>query len=190
MTNPLNINIKRFWKTTGVGISLLVVLLVILFITGYLLAAFPITGIGEYVVAAEKIEGTDFTLLPKWEPKHEWTKAHIFLNEAKIDNLFLSKTVNLSGALQLYGLTDLDIVVAIYKGIDGGNLNLEVTGIDVNESNFSNLQVIKLETEDFSSNVSLETMKLELVDAQLHTNFLTAEQIHLNPLGIRIHLNN
>lgn len=188
MLNPLNINIKRFLKVTGFGTLGLILLLLTLLITGALLAAFPITGIGEYVIAAEKIEGSDFKLIPELSEKST-TLGYIQLKNAKIDDLFITKNVNLSGALKTYGVSDIDINVAIHKKINGSDLYLYVTGIDAKTTDFTNLGVLENESEYFSTGLELETVELLLSDAKLYTHHLTAKEIYINPLGLRIKFN-
>lgn len=188
MLNPLNINVKRCLKVSGFGTLGLILLLLILLFTGALLAAFPLTGIGEYVVAAEKIEGKDFKLIPELS-KNSTTVGYIQLKEAKIDDLFLSKNVNLSGVLKNYGVSDVDIIVAIKKKISGSDLFMYVTGIDAKETGFSDLGVVENENEYFSTGVELDTVELLLNDAKLYTNHLVAREIYINPLGLRIQVN-
>lgn len=187
MLNPLNINVKRCLKVSSFGTLGLILLLLILLFTGALLAAFPLTGIGEYVVAAEKIEGKEFKLIPELS-KNSTTVGYIQLKEAKIDDLFLSKNVNLSGVLITYGVSDIDIIVAIKKKINGTDLMMYVTGIDARETGFLDLGVVESKNDYFKTGVELDTVELLLNDAKLYTHHLVAKEIYINPLGLRIHV--
>jgi len=187
MLNPLNINVKRCLKVSSFGTLGLILLLLILLFTGALLAAFPLTGIGEYVVAAEKIEGKEFKLIPELKGEST-TVGFIQLKEAKIDDLFLSKNVNLSGVLKTYGVSDIDIIVAIKKKINGTDLLMYVTGIDARETGFLDLGVVESKNDYFKTGVELDTVELLLNDAKLYTHHLVAKEIYINPLGLRIHV--
>lgn len=187
MLNPLNINVKRCLKVSSFGTLGLILLLLILLFTGALLAAFPLTGIGEYVVAAEKIEGKEFKLIPELKGEST-TVGFIQLKEAKIDDLFLSKNVNLSGVLITYGVSDIDIIVAIKKKINGTDLLMYVTGIDARETGFLDLGVVESKNDYFKTGVELDTVELLLNDAKLYTHHLVAKEIYINPLGLRIHV--
>mgnify|MGYP001207744622 FL=1 len=187
MLNPLNINVKRCLKVSSFGTLGLILLLLILLFTGALLAAFPLTGIGEYVVAAEKIEGKEFKLIPELKGEST-TVGFIQLKEAKIDDLFLSKNVNLSGVLKTYGVSDIDIIVAIKKKINGTDLLMYVTGIDARETGFLDLGVVESKNDYFKTGVELDTVELLLNDAKLYTHHLAAKEIYINPLGLRIHV--
>lgn len=187
MLNPLNINVKRCLKVSSFGTLGLILLLLILLFTGALLAAFPLTGIGEYVVAAEKIEGKEFKLIPELKGEST-TVGFIQLKEAKIDDLFLSKNVNLSGVLITYGVSDIDIIVAIKKKINGTDLMMYVTGIDARETGFLDLGVVESKNDYFKTGVELDTVELLLNDAKLYTHHLVAKEIYINPLGLRIHV--
>lgn len=187
MLNPLNINVKRCLKVSSFGTLGLILLLLILLFTGALLAAFPLTGIGEYVVAAEKIEGKEFKLIPELKGEST-TVGFIQLKEAKIDDLFLSKNVNLSGVLITYGVSDIDIIVAIKKKISGSDLFMYVTGIDARETGFLDLGVVESKNDYFKTGVELDTVELLLNDAKLYTHHLVAKEIYINPLGLRIHV--
>lgn len=187
MLNPLNINVKRCLKVSSFGTLGLILLLLILLFTGALLAAFPLTGIGEYVVAAEKIEGKEFKLIPELKGEST-TVGFIQLKEAKIDDLFLSKNVNLSAVLKTYGVSDIDIIVAIKKKINGTDLMMYVTGIDARETGFLDLGVVESKNDYFKTGVELDTVELLLNDAKLYTHHLVAKEIYINPLGLRIHV--
>lgn len=78
MRSVLSIERKRFWMFSGIGYTALAVVISLLFFTGTVFAAFPLTGIGGFVIAADKITGTGFKLYPQigeTSEKSVWPQA-------------------------------------------------------------------------------------------------------------------
>lgn len=193
MENPLNINVNRFWKSAGTGIVGLIALLLTLLVTGALLRVFPITGIGEYVVAAEKIEGTHFILFPELHPQDNEESlpiAVVKLGHATIDGLILKKNVDLNAVLDLYGISNIDIIATSSKGVRGGDLNLKVTGLHVEDPQLDNLQVAEDNPDDSLREIDLTASELVLRNAEIYTHFMNARDIEINPLGLKVKVMN
>ncbi|MFA8438423.1 hypothetical protein [Pueribacillus sp. YX66] len=224
MAIPLNVNIKRFLITAVAGITGLLIVLGVLLISGRLLQAIPLTGIGEYVVAAEKIEGTEFKMFPQIEMTKNListTNTSIELGHATIEGLMLKKNLNVSDVFDSYGVSNIDIVATSTIEITGKNLKLNVYDVKVKYPQFIDLQVQekssdmterKLKQKVLGINIDnplvanklltdenpqavlkeldLTSVDLLLKDAELTTQYLSAKNILINPLGLRVKLEN
>lgn len=224
MAIPLNVNIKRFFITAVAGITGLLIVLGVLLISGRLLQAIPLTGIGEYVVAAEKIEGTEFKMFPQIEMTKNListTNTSIELGHATIEGLMLKKNLNVSDVFDSYGVSNIDIVATSTIEITGKNLKLNVYDVKVKYPQFIDLQVQekssdmterKLKQKVLGINIDnplvanklltdenpqavlkeldLTSVDLLLKDAELTTQYLSAKNILINPLGLRVKLEN
>lgn len=189
MVNALNVNKKRLGIIGGIGGTGLLALLLSLFLTGSVFAAFPISGVGGFVIAADKIEGSNFKLYPQLGPtehKGTWGNAAVELGSATINGLVLSKNIDLRGALDAYGITDVDVVVTSTDGVQGENLKLRVTGIDAQDSQFTNLKVEEHYTDNPLNVIDLEAPTLELTNAKLNTHFMSASSIGIPGLKVKI----
>lgn len=188
MANALNVDRKRLGIIGGIGMALLA-LLFALFMTGSVFAAFPISGVGGFVIAADKIKDTDFKLYPQLGPtehKSTWGNAAIDLGTATIHGLVLSKNIDLRGALDTYGIKDVDVVVTSSSGVKGENLKLRVTGIDAENSQFTNLKVEEHTTDNPLNVIDLKAPTLELENARLNAHFMPAESIGIPGLKVKI----
>lgn len=189
MTNALNVNKKRLGIIGGIGGTGLLALLLTLFLTGSVFAAFPIAGVGGFVIEAAKIEGNNFKLYPQLGPTEHnstWGNAAIDLGGATIDGLVLSKKIDLRGALDAYGIRDVDVVVTSTSGVSGQNLKLRVTGIDAQNSQFANLNVQEYKTDNPLNVIDLKSNNLVLTNAKLNTHFMSAESIGIPGLKVKI----
>lgn len=189
MTNALNVNKKRLGIIGGIGATGLLALLLTLFLTGAVFAAFPIAGVGGFVIQAAKIEGKNFKLYPQLGPteqKSTWGNAAIDLGEAKINGLVLSKKIDLRGALDAYGIKDVDVVVTASSQVEGQNLKLRVTGIDAEGSQFANLQVTEHYTDNPLNVIDLKANSLNLTNAKMNTHFMQAESIGIPGMKLKI----
>lgn len=193
MVNALNINKKRFISlafANGIG---LFTLLAILFFTGTGYAAFPITGVGGFVIEANKITGNNFTMQPKTgetELHENWGQASIELGNTTIDGLVLTKKISLDGALAEYGISNIEFIVTSDSSVGGNNVRLGVTGLVASHSDFRNLKV----NENSRANEPLDVFKLEassltLDQPKLNTHFLSTAQMSIPQLKIDVIVN-
>ncbi|PWA13035.1 hypothetical protein DCC39_02580 [Pueribacillus theae] len=189
MVDALNVNKKRLGIIGGAGGAGLIALLLSLFLTGSAFAAFPIAGVGGFVIAADKIEGTDFKLYPQLgetEKKAAWGQAAVELGTAKINGLKLSKNIDLQGALDAYNVETVDVMVTSGAGVDGKDLKLRVTGIKSENSTFTNLEVAEHYTDNPLKSIDLKAPTLVLDKPELNTHFLSASNIGIPGLKVKI----
>ncbi|MGE5416306.1 MAG: hypothetical protein ACM3UZ_06040 [Acidobacteriota bacterium] len=105
----LNINKRRFAAAGSLGFIALVTVLVTLMMTGSIYAAFPMAGVGGFVVEATKIQGSGFDLVPNIHDSnisnnYQEIRPWMGMAEARIDDLFTGDN----------GITGLHL----YKNID------------------------------------------------------------------------
>lgn len=190
MANALNVNKKRLGIIGGAGSLGLVTLLVTLLMTGTALAAFPISGVGGFVVAADKITGEDFKLYPQigeTEERSAWAQAGVDLGTATIEGLVLSKNINTENALGNYGINSVDLKVTSSGGdVEGENLKLLVSGIDAGNASFKGLEVTEHKTDNPLNVIDLEAPTLKLTDAELNTHYLSAGSIGIPGMKLKI----
>lgn len=193
MLNTLNMNKKRFFVLSLCSSSGFVILLSILLLTGTGYAAFPLAGVGGFVIEANKITGTNFTLTPKTgsTERHEnWGQAHIELGSTSIDGLSLTKTISLDGAFAEYGISNIHLAITSDSTVRGENVKLGVTGIVASHSNFQNLNVDENKRASNPLDVfQLRASSLTLDQAQLNTHFLSASRMNIPQLQVDIEIN-
>ncbi len=187
----LQISKRRFALTAGAGFAALTVLIVTLFLTGTLFAAFPITGVGGFVIAADKITGDKFQLWPaigETEQKSVWPQAAIDLGTATIQKLNLWKDLDTSGPLGSYGIYKVKVVVGANGDVTGSGLKLRVSGLTAESASFSNLDIKEHYTNPYNPLyvLSLEAPSLELTKPELNTHSLIANSITIPGLFIKI----
>ncbi|MGE5416307.1 MAG: hypothetical protein ACM3UZ_06045 [Acidobacteriota bacterium] len=105
----LNINRRRFAAAGSLGFIALVTVLITLMMTGSVYAAFPLAGVGGFVVEATKIDGAGFDLVPNIHDSnisnnYQEIRPWLGQAEARIDDLNSNN----------YGITGLHL----YKNID------------------------------------------------------------------------
>ncbi len=189
MINALNVDKKRLGIIGGIGGTGLLALVLTLFLTGSVFAAFPISGVGGFIVAADSIKGTDFKLYPQLGPtenKNPWGNAAVDLGTATIDGLVLSKNIDLGGALAAYDIESVEVAVTANGSVQGDNLKLRVTGIDAGNAQFSNLKVQEYHTDNPLNVIDLQAPTLDLTNAKLNTHFLQAGSIGIPGLKVKL----
>ncbi len=188
----LNINKQRFSLVASIGSIGLIILLLILFMTRTAFAAFPIAGVGGFVVEATKITGTGLKIFTDVGPtsQHEnWGQARVELSTADITGLHLAKNIDLGGSLSSYGVEELEIVVEPKSGalVKSENLTIGTTGITATGSDFRTLRV----DENSQANNPLEVFQLAannitLDNAKINTHLLKAESIGIPGLKVKL----
>lgn len=195
MLKALNINKKRFSLIAGIGSIGLTLILLILLLTNSAIAAFPIAGIGGIVIEADEISGTHLkisTHISSTSEHDDWGQARVELGTANIAGLYLSKKIDLEGALSEYGVKDLDIVITPAPGsiVTGNQLTLGITGLTATYSDFRNLRV----DENRSANDPIDVFHLSansllLNNPKLNTHLLSAESITIPGLKVKLIIN-
>lgn len=175
---------------TTAGSIGLIVILTILFLTGNVLAAFPITGVGGFLIEAEKIDGRDFSLRAKTgdtELKKNWGQASVGLGSVTITGLVLSKSIHLGSALDRYGISDLDIVIIPGQNanVTGNNLTLGTTGLTASYAKFGTLKAEENKNARPIDRFSLTANSLVLDKAIINTHSMTASSIRIPGLKVK-----
>ncbi|KYD19667.1 DUF6230 family protein [Saccharococcus caldoxylosilyticus] len=188
MENALNVNKKRLAIIGGAGMLGLIALLLVLFMSGTVFAAFPLSGVGGFIISADKITGTNFKLYPslgETENKPVWAQAAIDLESATINGLMLSKNINTESALGSYNVKSVDVIVT-GGDVVGKNLKLRVSGIESDNTLFKNLQVKEYYTDNPLNVIDLQAPNLTLDHPKLNTHFLSAGDISIPGMKLKI----
>jgi len=184
-------NKKRFFVSAGLGYGVLTLLLVMMFTSGIALAAFPIAGVGGFVVAADTIAGEGFHLYPTIGETSEQTMypmAVVDLDKATITNLNLCKKLTAMGY-------NVDVVIKATDDVIGNGLKLKVTGINAGIANFDGLDVNEHSgdynndgTVDALDKIDMKAPGLTLHNAQLNTHSLFANTITIPGMDLAINV--
>ncbi|QQK74581.1 hypothetical protein HUG15_02495 [Salicibibacter cibarius] len=189
MGNVLNVSKKRLGLIGAAAGAGLTAVLLSLFISGSLFAAFPLAGIGGFTISADEIEGTDFSLYPaigETAEYEDWAQAGVDLGTADIHGLVLSKNIDTEDALGAYGVNSVDVQVTSSGVVEGDNLSLMVSGIDAVDSQFTSLEVSEHYTDDPMDSFDLAAPELLLDDAELNTHYLSADSIGIPGLQVQV----
>lgn len=194
MTQLLNINKKRFAMISSAGSIGLIAFFFFLFLTSSVFAAFPIAGVGGFVIEANRITGNNLqitTELGATELHDNWGQAKIELGQANITGLKLSKKVNLNGALNEYGIKDLDIVITPAPGatVSGTNLRLGVTGLTATSSDFRNLRADERSSSRPIERLRIRANQLTLNNPKLNTHTMAVGSITIPGLKVKFIFN-
>ncbi|WP_051330828.1 DUF6230 family protein [Aneurinibacillus terranovensis] len=189
MKNALNINKRRFLTAGGLGFGGLGVLLITLFSTGTAFAAFPLTGIGGFVVSATDITGTNFKQYPavgQSSEKQMLPEAAIELDSSTIKGLNLSKDLDVSSQLGPLGISKVRVVITADGDVTGGGMKMRVSGLTADMASFSNLDIEEHYDSDPLKKLDLQAPSLHLTNAQLNTHSLLANTMNIPNMKFKI----
>lgn len=184
-------NKKRFAVSAGLAYALLVALLVLALSGGVALAAFPIAGVGGFVIKANTIDGTGFHLYPTMGQTSEqmiYPMAVVDLDTATISGLNLSKTLTAMGYT-------VDVVIAATQDVTGNGLKLKITGLTASSAGFTGLDVEEHAGDyngdgnvDALDKIDLKAPSLHLENAELNTHYLFANTITIPGMSLNINV--
>mgnify|MGYP001281092316 CR=1 FL=1 len=194
MTNILNINNRRFTFISSAASICLVLFFFFLFLSSSVFAAFPIAGVGGFVIEASRITGNNLqitTELGSTELHENWGQARIDLGQANITGLKLTKKVNLNGVLSQYGIKDMDIVITPASGstVTGNNLRLGVTGLTASSSDFHNLRADERSSSRPIDRLRIRANQLTLNNPKLNVHSMAAGNITIPGLKVKFIFN-
>lgn len=194
MTNLLNINKRRFRFISMAASIGFVLFFFFLFLTSSVFAAFPIAGVGGFVIEASRITGNNLqitTELGSTEMHENWGQARIELGQANIMGLKLTKKVNLNGALSQYGIKDMEIVITPASGatVAGNNLRLGVTGLTASSSDFRNLHADERSSTKPIDRLRITATQLALDNPKLNVHAMAAGNIAIPGLKVKFIFN-
>lgn len=194
MIKALNINKKRFSLIAGISSAGLIVILLIVLLARPTFAAFPIAGVGGFIIDAQRISGTNlgiYTDVGSTSLHENWGQARIELGTVNLDGLSLVKTIDLNGALAQYDITELQVLITPRPGarVSGTEVKLGVTGLTATHSDFTNLAV----RENRSASNPLEVFHLSassftLDQPKLNTHLLSAGSMSIPGLSVDLRL--
>jgi len=189
MGNVLSINKKAFVITTGIGYAFLMALLATLFFSGTILAAFPIGGVGGFVVAADKIVGTDFKLAPTLGQTQEsasWPQGAVDLGSVEIDGMELSKEIDVSAALGTsYNIGTAKVVITTNGKVTGQNIKMNITGMVADQATFQTMKVEEKYSNPLEA-LGLSAARMELENPEINAHALIAPSITLPGMKLKI----
>lgn len=198
MTGGLNINRRRFALAGSAGFSALAVILVALFLTGTVFAAFPIAGVGGFVIKANSISGTNFELIPAvgdTEKQSAWPQAQVTMDSVSIVGLNLSKELDVSALFP--GVVDMvKVVITATDTTTGNGLVLNTTGIEADSASFNTLLIDERFnashpnsiTPATGAEIGLKASSLTLTNAQLNTHYMTTTSITIPGMSLGLEL--
>ncbi|MGE5371613.1 MAG: DUF6230 family protein [Solirubrobacterales bacterium] len=207
----LNMNKRWFFMSGGAGMGVLVVLLSLLVFTGTAFAAFPMAGVGGFVVHASKIVGQNFELIPSVtdtndssvsEPtkKLYWPCSQTAMAIVDIDGLEITKVMNIG--LLMPGKT-ATVKVTAANGVHGTGLVMQMSGLECTEAYFG--QAMEMDenmtktiggTEVVPSPISalgipigMNAPRIELANADINTHNMKAATMRIPSMKLSVDVN-
>jgi hypothetical protein len=145
MVGVLNTNKKGFRGAVGAGVAGLGATLGALVMTGQLFAAFPLTGIGGFIISAPQILGSNFNMAPSFTQTDQaqgWPAALITLDTVNMQQGFeLTKHFDLSATpLAAAGIVGADLNV-LASTLSGTGVQMASTGLQSQTASFGGFDV-------------------------------------------------
>ncbi len=185
----LHIDRKRFLIMGGVGYAALIALLAALLFTGTVFAAFPLAGIGGFVVAADEIIGSGFKLSPaigETSEKSLWPQAGVELDSVTIKGMNLSKELDVSGSLGNYGIHKVLVEIIATQDVQGQGVNMRITGMVADRAEFSSMEVNEKYSENPLNKLGLTADTMELTNPELNAHALSTQSIAIPGMKLKI----
>lgn len=139
MAGVLNVG-KGYNKVLAAGMGGLGAVIGMLLLTGKLFAAFPLAGIGGFVISAPGISGTNFTLTPSLTATDQqggWPASLIKMDTVSIPKDFeLTKQFDLS-ATPIGALIPTANLNILASSLTGNGLQLDSTGLQASDAKFT-----------------------------------------------------
>lgn len=190
----LNINGKRFSLIAGISSAVFIVIAAIMLLARPTFAAFPIAGVGGFVIDAQRITGTNLNIYTDMGPTslHEnWGQARIEIGSVNITGLKLVKNIDLKGALSQYDISELEVLVTPREGVtvSGSQVKLKVTAILATNSSFTNLKIQENRNASRPIDVfHLNASNFTLDGPELNSHFMSAGTITIPGLNVKLRL--
>ena len=188
LKNALNLNKKRFFTTLGLSVGGLTTVLTAIFATGNAYAAFPISGVGGFVIAADSINGTGFKQVPtigQTSGQAKYPMSLITLDSVTIKGLKLTKDIDVSS--QFGGaIPKVEIQISSAKDVTGTGVNMNVSGITADEADFGGLDINEEYSTDPTKQIQLASTNLNLTNAQMNTHSMHATNMIMPGMSVKI----
>lgn len=179
---------KKFLASLGISLAGLFSVLGTLFCTGTAFAAFPLAGIGGFVVSADSIHGEGFQQFATVGPTSEKSalpQAGIRLDRVTIDGMQLTKDLDVSS--QFGGLiAKVRVQIDAQKEVTGSGIEMHVSGIASDQAQFSSLDINESDSTDPTKKIALDAGTLDLTHAQLNTHSLHADSMSIPGMSVKI----
>jgi len=203
----LNIQRKRFFMTGSIGVAVLAILLTLLVATGSVFAAFPVAGIGGFVIAADTITGQGFELIPSVTDTNDssvgpatqgkWPCAQTCMSDVVIDGLVITKDIALGplGPLMFNNKTHTLVKVTAGNGVHGTGLVMQMSGLTCNKADFPNAMEMdeNMATSKPSAltpvagvPIGMNAPKIVLTTAQVNTHNMKADTMSIPSMALSI----
>jgi hypothetical protein len=188
--HSLQIDKKRFFVSLGASFGGLGVLLTTLFSTGTAFAAFPIAGVGGFVVSAKSIHGEgfqQFATVGATSEKSSYPQAGIKLNTVTIKGLQLTKDLDVSS--QFGGLISkvrVQISADPDKEVTGGEVEMHVSGITADDAQFNSLDINESYSTDPTHKINLAASALDLTNALMNTHSMHASSMSIPGMSVKV----
>jgi hypothetical protein len=198
---------KLLAKSTGASLGVVAIIGLVFLSTGTAFAL-PISGIGGFLIQADRIEGDDLLLYPglaDGSERENYPHAIVEIRDQEIEGLRLSKTFDLS---DYTGVVDGRARLVIESDGDPVTINqlfLKTPELNADEAQFSGLEISENDSSDFEESFSIEapsdmpeTRSLDfeetddpgivLDDAEIRATYLTTDEITLPNLALSFQL--
>lgn len=199
---------KRFLMTGSIGVAVLAILLTLLVATGSVFAAFPISGIGGFVISASTITGQGFELIPSITDTNDssvgpavqgkWPCAQTCMDDVVIDGLKITKDISLGPLSQiLFNGTKTHSVVTVTagNGVHGTGLVMQMTGLTCDNASFPN--AMEMDENMATSKPSaltplagvplgMNAQKIVLTNAQVNTHNMKASTMSIPTMALTV----
>jgi hypothetical protein len=198
---------KLLAKSTGASLGVVAIIGLVFLSTGTAFAL-PISGIGGFLIQADRIEGDDLLLYPglaDGSERENYPHAIVEIRDQEIEGLRLSKTFDLS---DYTGVVDGRARLVIESDGDPVTINqlfLKTPELNADEAQFSGLEISENDSGDFEESFSIEapsdmpeTRSLDfeetddpgivLDDAEIRATYLTTDEITLPNLALSFQL--
>ncbi|RJQ26015.1 MAG: hypothetical protein C4589_10410 [Peptococcaceae bacterium] len=183
----LNIDRRRFALVAGLQIAVLAVIIVVFMVNGVALAAFPIAGIGGFVIEADQVIGEGFSLYPivgETAEQGDSPQAAVDLGKATIIGLRLSKELPVAGRTA-------KVVITSSGNVVGSGVKLRVTGITADNASFEGLDAEEHYGDysgdgkvDASDKIDLKAPNVVLENTAINGHALFATTIVIPGMGL------
>lgn len=182
----LNINKRRFAAAGSLGFIALVTVLVTLMMTGSVYAAFPVAGVGGFVVEATNIVGDGFDLIPNIHDtnisnNYQEIRPWMGQAEARIDDLMGTNGID---GLHLYKNIDVTHISPVLFGackymqvcvdasgtVHGRNVLMDAQRIEADEAVFDNMIMDEnLSYRDLAHTKAIKKAEIHLSSENMYT---------------------
>lgn len=108
------------------------------------------------------------------------------LATAEIENLNLSKELDVSKELGSYGIYKVIVEITASPEVNGNNLKLSISGLQADMVEFNNLNVKESKSDSALNKIGMTAPGITLIKPELNTHSLLAQSISLPSMKLKI----